>query len=140
MLYYDYGNKEILAQNITRMLERRSMTCADLASKINVSRSTVWCWVHAKAYPRIDQIERVAMVFNCQKTDLIERPKDYVRAYSLSEKEYLVVELYRSADPVTKDMIDRLLKYSEAERKLNNEYFTNEQESLQNPGNDERED
>ena len=68
----DLGNKEIMAKNIKRYLEKKGITGKDLALAINVPPSTLYSWMQASAYPRIDKIEMMANYFGISKADLVE--------------------------------------------------------------------
>ncbi|WP_164966835.1 helix-turn-helix domain-containing protein, partial [Streptococcus oralis] len=66
------GNKEIMAGNIRRHLDRLGLNVKDFAVLMNFKYSTVLDWVNAKTYPRIDKIELMANYFNVEKSDLVE--------------------------------------------------------------------
>lgn len=70
------GNKEKMAANIRRLLEKRGMTQTELADAIGVPPTTVFNWCQAATYPRIDKIEMMANFFGCSKVDLVEDPED----------------------------------------------------------------
>ena len=69
------GNKEIMANNIKRLLEERDMTQTDLCNALNLKQMTVSDWCNAKTYPRIDKNEMMANFFGVSKADLVEEPK-----------------------------------------------------------------
>lgn len=66
------GNKEIMAKNIRRHLNKLGLNAKDFASEMDFKYSTVLDWVNAKTYPRIDKIELMANYFKVEKADLIE--------------------------------------------------------------------
>lgn len=66
------GNKEIMAKNIRRHLNKLGLNVKDFASEMDFKYSTVLDWVNAKTYPRIDKIELMANYFKVEKADLIE--------------------------------------------------------------------
>ncbi len=67
------GNKQIMAENIQRLMDARGKdrmsVCADLGFKY----STFSEWVTGIKYPRIDKIEIMADYFGVSKSDLIEK-------------------------------------------------------------------
>lgn len=67
------GNKEVMASNIRRHLDKLGLNVKDFANEMNFKYSTVLDWVNAKTYPRIDKIELMANYFNIEKADLIEK-------------------------------------------------------------------
>lgn len=74
------GNKEIMARNLTKYVELSGKQDKDIAEEIGVSKATFSEWKNGKKYPRIDKIERLALYFHIEKSDLIEEyPKtEYV--------------------------------------------------------------
>lgn len=75
--------REIFSENLRMYLSDSGMDQAELAEKINVSQSAISHWINCNKYPRIDTIERIAAVFNIQKSDLTE---DWHRVKNLKEK------------------------------------------------------
>lgn len=69
------GNKEILAENLTRYVEISGKSKRALAEEFGVAYSTFNDWTNAKKYPRIDKIELMANYFGILKSDLIEEKK-----------------------------------------------------------------
>ncbi|KAF6606822.1 MULTISPECIES: helix-turn-helix transcriptional regulator [unclassified Lactococcus] len=76
MITKDLGNKEIMADNLQKQLDKRGMTVADLSEALNFKYSTVRDWIKGNTYPRIDKIEMMANYFNISKSDLVERKTD----------------------------------------------------------------
>lgn len=66
------GNKEIMANNIRRLLEQKGLNPRQMALQLDFKYTTVLDWVNAKTYPRIDKIELMANFFNVSKSDLVE--------------------------------------------------------------------
>lgn len=67
------GNKETLAKNLARYLEKNNITQKEMAEVVGVAASTFNDWMKAKKYPRIDKIEIMANYFGIKKSDLIEK-------------------------------------------------------------------
>lgn len=69
----DLGNKQIISENIQRLMDSRGIDrnkiCADLGFKY----TTFTDWVKGKTYPRIDKIEMMAQYFGVNKSDLVEK-------------------------------------------------------------------
>lgn len=70
------GNKEVMAENLKRYVERSGKTQKELSEIFGVSTSTFNDWMKAKKYPRIDKIEIMANYFGILKSDLIEKKTD----------------------------------------------------------------
>lgn len=69
----DLGNREIMAQNIKFLMEKRNKTRNEICHDLGFAYSTFSDWVNGKKYPRIDKIELMARYFNVSKTELVER-------------------------------------------------------------------
>jgi repressor LexA len=68
----DLGNKEVMAKNIKRYMEKSNLDRKELATIAGVAYSTLSDWLNANKYPRIDKIERMANYFGISKADLVE--------------------------------------------------------------------
>lgn len=68
----DLGNKEIMAENIQKLMKSRGIDRRKLSDDLNISYTTVSDWVNGKTYPRIDKIEIMADYFNVTKSQLVE--------------------------------------------------------------------
>ncbi len=66
------GNKETMAKNLAKYVERSGKSQKDIAEIIGVAPSTFNEWIKGNKYPRIDKIERMANYFGILKSDLIE--------------------------------------------------------------------
>lgn len=66
------GNKETMAKNIKRYIEKKGTSMKEVAAAIGVPYNTVNDWCNMRSYPRIDRIERMAMFFGVSKADLVE--------------------------------------------------------------------
>ena len=66
------GNKEIMARNIKKYMQRKNVDRAQLCKDLDIKYSTFSEWVQGNAYPRIDKIEMLANYFGCSKADLVE--------------------------------------------------------------------
>lgn len=106
------GNKEIMAQNIRRLMAQKGVKSVDVCIALDIPSSTFSSWVTGVMYPRIDKIEMMARYFNCSKADLVEDQFSMVRTVEISNEEYGLISVYRSTDEPTKEMIRRLLKYA----------------------------
>ena len=65
-------NKQIMAEHIKEKLNQNDMTAKEFSDKLGFKYTTVLDWIHAKTYPRIDKIEKMANFFGVDKADLIE--------------------------------------------------------------------
>lgn len=143
-------NKEVMARNIRKYLGYNKMTASELAQKIGVSKASMSSWVNGNFYPRIKSIEKMAEVFGCNKSDLIEDKNandlpsnsvDYMvlPTNNLSFEETILIEIYRNESAQKREQIKRLLKYDETLQNLiggnDNEFIQNLKKQIQNKGN-----
>lgn len=88
--------------------ERKGLSQSQLAKYIGVSSSTISMYETGRREPDFEVEERIADFFNVDLNTL--RGKDPEAAgIFLSQFEISIIENYRIADPVTKDVIIRLL-------------------------------
>lgn len=66
------GNKEIMARNIQRLMDKYGKDRNDVCKDLGISYTTFTDWVKGKTYPRIDKIEMLANYFHVSKSDLVE--------------------------------------------------------------------
>ena len=98
------GNKETMAKNIARFMREKGVNATEVCKTLGFPNATFSDWLNAKTYPRIDEIEKMALFFGVSKADLVEEPD-----YNLSSDD--------SADSPQVRMIARAgRKMSEADR------------------------
>lgn len=68
----DLGNKEVMAYNIRKYMDRLGKSRNDICKDLGIKYTTFTDWINAKTYPRIDKIEMMANYFNVTKSDLVE--------------------------------------------------------------------
>ena len=68
----DLGNKEVFAENLNYYMKMYNKDRNDICKILEIPYTTLYDWLNAKKYPRIDSIELLANYFNIQKSDLIE--------------------------------------------------------------------
>ena len=66
------ANKDVLSKNIKKYISRSGKDRAQIAEELNLSYSTLTDWINGKKYPRINNIEKLAIYFKVSKSDLIE--------------------------------------------------------------------
>ena len=113
------GNKDILAKNLKKYILKSGKDRSTVAEDLDLSYSTLTDWVNGKKYPRINNIEKLAIYFNVSKSDLIEDfeeiKKDNDRLSTIiiklrTNKELLnVVERLVSLDKAKLESLSRLL-------------------------------
>ena len=71
----DIGNKAVFAANLKWYMEMKDVNQADVCRDLGFKTTAFSAWMTAKAYPRIDKIEKLANYFHISKSDLIESKK-----------------------------------------------------------------
>ena len=66
------GNKKIMADNIQYYLAKNAKAPIDMIRDLELKQTTVYDWINARTYPRIDKIEKMANYFGIDKSDLVE--------------------------------------------------------------------
>lgn len=92
-------DREIFQENINRLIEQSGITQQYLAECVGVERSTVSAWARGKAYPRADTMEKLAIVFGINLSDLVlpkeerDMERRLLRAWRTAEPTYQTVAL-----------------------------------------------
>lgn len=68
----ELGNKQIMAQNIQRLMNKFGKDRNDVCNDLGFKYTTFTDWVNGNTYPRIDKIELMANYFNVSKAELVE--------------------------------------------------------------------
>lgn len=114
----DYGNKEIMAENIQYYMNLYNKSRQDVCDALDFKYSTFSEWVSAKKYPRIDKIELMANYFNITKADLVEKHKE-------KRNKFLIPVLGRVVAGIPIDAVEEILDYEEISEEMarNGEHF-----------------
>lgn len=91
-LYYD---NSIFAKNLKRQLELKGMNGAELARRLGCSKSLISDYLKCRKLPRMDKVDKMCLILNCTRTDLIEKPEESVTV--LDEYKVYAVPRFESA-------------------------------------------
>ena len=91
---------EIFAENLKRYLDLNDMSQTDLARRLGVSAQSVTNWCSGKKSPRMDKVDAMCAIFNCNRSDLMEvqisgQAKVY---YQDTETAQLAQEMFEDKD------------------------------------------
>ena len=112
------GNKQIMADNIKRLLKAKGLNPRQLAIALDFKYTTVNDWVNAKTYPRIDKIEMLANFFNVSKSDLVENKTEEIATTSPVQAIYDQLTPPRQAKALTY-LEKQLMEQNEEKTKIN---------------------
>lgn len=91
----DEKQKLLFSSNLSRLIEERNLTQAEIAEYIGVSPQTFNTWVKGIAFPRMGKVQKIADFFNVPKSYLIEdHPDDESTYYIKPEAAEAAKELY----------------------------------------------
>lgn len=65
--------KDIFSYNLTKLMDRKGKTVADVAADLGYPYMTVSDWTKGKKMPRMDKIEVLANYFDISRSELIEK-------------------------------------------------------------------
>ena len=112
------GNKQIMADNIKRLLKAKGLNPRQLAIALDFKYTTVNDWVNAKTYPRIHKIEMLANFFNVSKSDLVENKTEEIATTSPVQAIYDQLTPPRQAKALTY-LEKQLMEQNEDKTKIN---------------------
>lgn len=92
----DLCNMQVFAENLKNYLAERKLTQKEVATEIKVSTGVFCDWVNARAYPRMDKLQKLADYFGVEKSDLVEK-------HSVDNKYYLSGQATQIANELVKD-------------------------------------
>lgn len=107
-------------KNFEELCKQKGVTPNKVSKETGISTATLTSWKQGKYTPKIDKLQIISNYFGVsleylmRKEDVEWNPQEQAIDYSvyLSEEEQILIESYRSADSVQKEMIKRLLSYS----------------------------
>lgn len=108
-------NKEVMAKNIKRYMEEKGVSAAEICRALDFKPNTFSDWIHAKTYPRIDYIQKMADYFGISIAFLVE---EIIPVTHFTQTEVDMILNYRNSDPETQAVIRRLLRYGEELKKV----------------------
>ena len=107
-------------QNFEELCRQNSVTASKVARGTGISTSTLTSWKQGKYTPKTDKLKLIADYFGVtleylmRKEELEWNPKEQSIGFSMfiSEEESILIDKYRKADDMQKEMIRRILSYS----------------------------
>lgn len=109
-------NKKIFANNLLFYLDQNKMKQNDLCQILGVTKATISSWCNGSKMPRMDKIEKLAQIFNIQKSDLIEEKKSINKKLTPQQEKELI-DLFVAAPPSLQIVALDLLKAAATQNK-----------------------
>lgn len=63
---------KMFSKKLRYYLEKYNMTQLDLSKRLGVGTTSVYNWCNAIKTPRMDKVDAMCEIFNCNRSDLIE--------------------------------------------------------------------
>ena len=104
------GNKDVLAKNLKKYILKSGKDRMSIAKDLGFPYSTLTDWVNGKKYPRIDNIEKLAVYFSVSKSDLIE---DFEEIKKDNDRLSTIIVKLRTNKELL-DVVERLLSLEKA--------------------------
>lgn len=114
---------EIFSKNLKRLMMCNGYTQTTLAKEIGVSQGAVGNWVRGEKFPRIAVVDKLALLFDCPKSELLEGKADSDKIV-LRHKH---AKLIKYLDRLTDEGVDRALNYFED---LNPKYYYEDEDDV----------
>lgn len=90
--------KEIFSVRLANLLSENNMSQTELASMLGVSESTVGKWLLRKAFPRMNILEKLSVIFNRPKAYFYDEEEQRSTYYLNPETAQLAQELHDNPD------------------------------------------
>lgn len=106
----------MLGDNIKQIRINKGYSQSELAKKMHVSRTTISSWETNRTEPTMGNIEQLAKIFNCKKSDLIgDDPIDelHFKMAEENKKEILITDLTYIARESEIEDIRQAIKFLE---------------------------
>lgn len=101
----------IIAANIQRYMDIHHFTRNELAKRIGVSVASVGFWCTGTKIPRMDKIDKMCRLFDCERSDLLLElsvKADTPSPSTLTPHEQEHVWKYRAIDDDGRQLVDNL--------------------------------
>ena len=108
----DLGNKEIMAQNLQRLMDSRGIDRNKLCADLGFKYTTLTDWLKGNTYPRIDKIEMMANYFHVPKSELVEKQEAAEFAEYLRTRPGARM-LFSAAKDISKEDMEKAVEYIE---------------------------
>ena len=90
--------KEIFSVRLANLLSENNMSQTELASMLGVSESTVGKWLLKMAFPRMNILEKLSVIFNRPKAYFYDEEEQRSTYYLNPETAQLAQELHDNPD------------------------------------------
>lgn len=90
---------KIFSQRLKYYMDKNDINQVELSRLLRVSATTVSDWVRGRKTPRMDKVDKMCVIFNCHRSDLINDPNDDGAQYYINpETAKIAQEIYEDPD------------------------------------------
>lgn len=115
---------KIIAENITKFIERRGMTQADVAAYLEVSEAAVSQWCSGKKMPRMSKFDKLCELFGCSRTalmtengiEILEQEEVSKKMQDLWDKNHALMQTLSESTPEELAEIQNIVDYVKSKR------------------------
>lgn len=97
--------QELFLENLESEMSKKNMTFYTISKETNIASSTFYSWKNKGIKPTIDKLASVCQCLNVSSDKLLGLPEKSPPEFS--EDEIFLIECYRKADDIGREMIRR---------------------------------
>lgn len=112
------NNRQIFSANLVFFMSINNVSRNQLSEDLQINYRTLCDWIHARKYPRIDKIEKLANYFGVTKAALIEQHENSMTTSGLLHITEIYDDMNEAGQKALVDYADFL--YSKPENKKGN--------------------
>lgn len=98
--------KEFFSRQLKHYMDIKRMNTVDVAKLLNVTKQAVSSWCNGEKMPRMDKIEKLCLLFNVKKSDLLEEKTFEIKTSEDNE----IIELFSKLPTEKKRLVIDLIK------------------------------
>lgn len=99
----------VFAKRLKYFMEIYGFSQKDLAKRMEISEASVSNWVKGIKVPRADKVDKLCVLFGCNRSDLVEDP-------SLKTLEQELISNYKKLPPEEQETVRSLIKVLQQEQ------------------------
>lgn len=115
---------KIIAENISKFIERRGITQADVAAYLEVSEAAVSQWCAGKKMPRMSKFDKLCELFGCSRTalmsengaEILEKEDVTQMLQNLYDKNHVLLQSMSDATPEELAEIQKFVEFVKSKR------------------------
>lgn len=114
--------RKTFSKNLQYYMNKYNKTQNDIINDLGVNKSTISTWVNGTRLPRMDMVNKLALYFNINKSDLIEERTNLINSnkISLTDKEETHIIKYRKLSDTNKKDVDDFIDFKLIKEEKNN--------------------